>query len=182
MNYVWELAIKAKRADIEQNSITYIFDDDFSPYLELSFVDLNEKGIPSKVAINPYYRYYIVFKELLNSDISMGDMEFKEMLLNIDFLRNNLPEELFKTIFFPEVSWDEKEFRELFAMLCLNSPRVEREVILHYLRDRLGYDKLALDIPNNEVHGQLVKALELVKRDGSPRRMARSQRAKIILD
>ena len=103
MNYTWELAIKSYRKGIDPESITYLFDDDFSAYMELSFVDINETGNPPVVAINPYYRYFGVFKDLLNPDLSLNDQEFREMLLNVDFIRNNLPEEIFKSLFFPNV-------------------------------------------------------------------------------
>ena len=58
MNYAWELAIRSN------SDITYVCEDNFSPYMELS-------APPShgKAEVNPYYSYYDVFKNLLNPQI-----------------------------------------------------------------------------------------------------------------
>jgi len=115
MNYVWEAAINAHRKEIKQNSLTYCFDDDFSPYIELSFEDINEVGIPLDIFINPYYRYYEVFKTLLCPDMSLDDDEFKKMLFNVDFIRKSLADEVFKRIFFPNLTANEQEFKQLLT-------------------------------------------------------------------
>jgi len=135
MNYIWELAIQAKRIGSDPDNIVFIFDDDFSAYMELSFQDMNETGIPFTVAINPYYRYYEVFKELLNPDLSLDDNEFREMLLDLDFIRNNLPEEVFKSLFYPNVPKDEREYKELLANDEFMRSHVIEELREKYLAD-----------------------------------------------
>lgn len=69
MNYIWELAIKAKRQGIDVNEIFFRKGDCFSAYLELSFESINETSISKEVEINPYYRYYSIFKELFHPDM-----------------------------------------------------------------------------------------------------------------
>lgn len=69
MNYVWELAIKAKQHGLDQNNIFYKYGRPFSAYMELSFENLNETNILSEVEINPYYRYYKIFKELFEPNM-----------------------------------------------------------------------------------------------------------------
>jgi len=93
MNYIWELAIRAKKGDIDLDSITYRFDEDFSPYMELSFADINESGIPTIVDINPYYRYYEVFKNLLSPDLLLSDEEFNKLLDDEEFLLSHFDED-----------------------------------------------------------------------------------------
>jgi len=69
MNYIWEHAIIAFQQGIDQHSIYYKFGRPFSPYMELSFVDINETEPLQEVEINPYYRYYSIFKELLEPNL-----------------------------------------------------------------------------------------------------------------
>lgn len=80
----------------------------------------------------------------------------------------------------PQNTWDVS-----FAMLCLNSTRVERDVILNYLEQRLNSGqslKKSVDLSNQEIHAQLVKVLVLIKKEESPRKRTLSQRATITLD
>ena len=70
MNYIWELAIKAIRQGKDPNDIFYKYGRPFSPYMELSFVDMNETKVLPEVEINPYYRYYSVFKELFEPNVN----------------------------------------------------------------------------------------------------------------
>jgi len=64
MNYIWELAIRAIEREIDPDTIVYQFGRPFSGYMELSFTDINETEVLKRVEINPYYRYYKIFKEL----------------------------------------------------------------------------------------------------------------------
>jgi len=135
MTYVWELAINAPRRGIEPASIMYKFDDEFSPYIELSFTDINEPGIPQIVHINPYQRYYSVFKTLLNPNLSLNPEEFRRMLLDIGFIRRALADEVFRTLIFPNVTFDEKEYRDLLANDEFIRSHVISELRQNYLED-----------------------------------------------
>jgi len=73
MNYIWEHAIKALQQGMDQDNIFYRFGHPFSPYMELSFVDINETKPHQEVEINPYYRYYNIFKELFEPNFEEKD-------------------------------------------------------------------------------------------------------------
>ena len=70
MNYIWELAIKALEQGIEPIDIYYKFGRPFSGYMELSFNELNETNVLPVIEINPYYRYYSIFKELFEPNVT----------------------------------------------------------------------------------------------------------------
>jgi len=70
MNYIWELAIKAKEQGIDPDEIFFRYGQPFSGYMELSFTDLNETRVLKEVEINPYYRFYSIFKELFEPNVS----------------------------------------------------------------------------------------------------------------
>ena len=66
MNYIWELAVGAKNKGMSDEDIFFKIGRPFSGYMELSFTDLNEKNIYDEIEINPYYRYYEIFKNLFH--------------------------------------------------------------------------------------------------------------------
>jgi hypothetical protein len=68
MNYLWEVAIKAKQQNIDTDEIFYKYGQPFSGYMELSFEDINETKVLSEVEINPFYRFYRIFKYLFDPD------------------------------------------------------------------------------------------------------------------
>jgi hypothetical protein len=68
MNYVWDLAIMAISKGIDPDTVFYRYGRPFSGYMELNFPDMNEKNVLPEVEINPYYRYYRIFKELFAPD------------------------------------------------------------------------------------------------------------------
>lgn len=73
MNYIWELVIRAIEQDIKPGEIFYKYGMPFSPYMELSFVDINETNALKEVEINPYYRYYSIFKELFEPNLKENE-------------------------------------------------------------------------------------------------------------
>jgi len=93
MNYIWEFVIRAKRNGIDLDTITYKFDDDVSPYMELSFANINETSILSTVNVNPFYRYYEIFKNLLSSDLLLDEEEFKRLLNDEEFVRSHFDDD-----------------------------------------------------------------------------------------
>ncbi len=59
MNYIWDMAIKATRQDIEPETITFVPSKNCSPYMEMAFEDLNTVSLELEpmVEINPFYRF-----------------------------------------------------------------------------------------------------------------------------
>lgn len=82
MNYSWDLSIKAKKSGISTNDITFLPAKIFSPYMELCSENINESSIEKKVEVNPYYRFYEIFKELFNIDNNKNE-EFRNVLFDI---------------------------------------------------------------------------------------------------
>ncbi len=89
MNYIWELAIKAGEQGIDPDNIYFKYGHPFSGYMELSFVDMNETNVLFEVEINPFYRYYSIFKELFEPNVNENN-EMIEVLhdLIIHHLKN----------------------------------------------------------------------------------------------
>ena len=67
-----------------------------------------------------------------------------------------------------------------FCMMCLNSPRVERQVICQYIAYKL--EEELQDMTNEGIHGKLVKILEKIKREGTGLKRKKSLGQKIIVD
>lgn len=82
MNYIWDLVIKAKEAGIDPAHITFKPAEVYSPYMELSQQDLNGSVIPSVVEVNPYYRFYDIFRDLFDINL-VEDAQLRETLFDI---------------------------------------------------------------------------------------------------
>jgi len=82
MKYIWDLIARAKSQEMNPTDLMFVPAKDFSPYLELSFEDLNDKNIPSVVEVNPYYRFLSVFKDYFDPDYD-GDVEIRNELFNL---------------------------------------------------------------------------------------------------
>ena len=93
MNYIWELAIEAKKRGIDIDSIQFYEGKPFSGYMELSFTHMNETNIFTEIEINPYYRYHKIFKKLLDPCLEENEEMIQAIfdlcihhLLDIDLL------------------------------------------------------------------------------------------------
>lgn len=84
MSYIWKSLLKAEKSGISKNKIEFVYADVFSPYMEVSFEDLNAKSLPedNKIEVNIFYRFYEIFKELVNINYK-EDKELREVLLDI---------------------------------------------------------------------------------------------------
>lgn len=82
MKHIWELLAKAKQQELNPTDITFIPAKEFSPYLEISFENLNDNNIPSIVEVNPYYRFLTVFKDYFAPDYH-DDEKIRNELFNL---------------------------------------------------------------------------------------------------
>lgn len=65
MNYLWDFILRAEAAGYKETDLTFLPAKSYSPYMELSFEDLNTSECENPVIeLNPYYRYYRIFKDL----------------------------------------------------------------------------------------------------------------------
>jgi hypothetical protein len=82
MNYVWDLVIKAHHAGIPIEKLTFIPAKVYSPYMELSNEHLNFKAIEPEIELNPYYRFYEIFKDLFDIN-NEEDRELRNVLFDV---------------------------------------------------------------------------------------------------
>lgn len=82
MNYVWDLIIKAKQLNIPLKNIKFLAAKSYSAYMELSDKYLNFNKVENEVEVNPYYRFYEIFKDMFNIN-NNSDTEFREVLFDI---------------------------------------------------------------------------------------------------
>ncbi len=82
MNYIWEALIKAKNDGISLDKIDFEFASSYSPYMELSHSFLNNRVIEREMELNPYYRFYNIFKDLFAADYH-DDQELREVAFDL---------------------------------------------------------------------------------------------------
>ncbi len=69
MNFGWQVQIRAIEENVNPKEIFYKKGEPFSPYSEISFEDLNNKEIIQEVELNPYYRFFSIFNQLLDTNL-----------------------------------------------------------------------------------------------------------------
>lgn len=82
MNYVWEAVIKAIQEDMDLKDIRFSEAEIYSPYMELSNKCINARDVEAEVQINPYYRFYEIFKDICNINY-LEDKEIKKFVFDI---------------------------------------------------------------------------------------------------
>jgi len=82
MNYIWDIIIKARQLGIDETKIKFIAAKSYSPYMELSNENINFKDIEQEVELNPYYRFFEIFKYFFSLD-NFEDLELRETLFDI---------------------------------------------------------------------------------------------------
>ena len=84
MNYIWDLLLEADKEQIPRQKIIFELAKRYSPYMEISFENLNTAKIEDevKIEVNPYYRFYSIFKDLFHPD-NMECLEARQVLLDI---------------------------------------------------------------------------------------------------
>lgn len=137
MNYLWEVVLKAEKQKIPRNQIQFFIAKSYSAYMEVSDVFLNQKELGEKhqIEVNPYYRFYDIFKELNHPDMkefpslkkSLTNLIF-HMLAENDSLSGMTKEEYYKKLLYQDIKCnafgnDAAESASLFL-------REEQEIIL----------------------------------------------------
>lgn len=60
MQYIWEVVLAAEKNGIREADLRYEVAEVRSPYLEVSFYDLNTQTVEqTAVEVNPFYRFLI---------------------------------------------------------------------------------------------------------------------------
>ncbi|GGG82828.1 hypothetical protein GCM10010918_45430 [Paenibacillus radicis (ex Gao et al. 2016)] len=82
MNYIWDLMVKAQRSGKSKKGIYFQPAKVYSPYMELSLVDINAMHIEREVEVNPYYRFYDIFLDMFTLDNEESE-ELRNALFDI---------------------------------------------------------------------------------------------------
>ena len=90
MNCLWEVMLKAKEQGVPEKNIRFQVSRAFSPYMEVSCPCLNQdtlEDIPV-IEVNPYYRFYSIFKDLCHPEMKEFSQAYYKKLLFQDFINN----------------------------------------------------------------------------------------------
>lgn len=84
MNYLWEVMVQAKSEAISADQIRFMIPRVFSAYMEVSNVFVNQQSLGGEagIEVNPYYRFYNIFKDLCQPDYNQGE-ELRSGLFHI---------------------------------------------------------------------------------------------------
>ncbi|NEW09799.1 iron-dependent peroxidase [Paenibacillus sp. SYP-B3998] len=82
VNYIWDLVIKARNSKMAKRDLYFSPAKVYSPYMELSHETLNATTVEPSVEINPYYRFYDIFRDLFDINNTEED-ELRHTLFDI---------------------------------------------------------------------------------------------------
>lgn len=84
LNYIWDLLVRASQAGLDKRQIKFVPAKVYSPYMELSLQEMNAGAgqYELEVEVNPYYRFYEIFGEMLDINLSEA-AEFRYVLFDI---------------------------------------------------------------------------------------------------
>jgi hypothetical protein len=82
VKYIWQLAVQAKQLGVSKENINFTYPRRLSPYMEMSFENLNETDLITEVEVNPYYRFLEVFEAYYHPD-NLEDLEIRDILFDI---------------------------------------------------------------------------------------------------
>lgn len=139
MNYLWEVMVSARIQGISEGCIAFRKAKRYSPYMEVSCPCLNqayvEAGGYTVVEVNPYYRFFDIFKELYHPQMTEYG-QLRESLTNLifhqlaesDAVSGMTKEEYYKKLLYHDFS--SHLFGELMMEEMKLFDREEREIIL----------------------------------------------------
>ncbi|WP_427181565.1 iron-dependent peroxidase [Paenibacillus sp. TC-CSREp1] len=82
MNYIWDLIIRAKRNGMDMREVTFVPARVYSPYMEISHTDLNASSVEGFIEINPYYRFFDIFRDLFDIN-NEEQLELRQALFDL---------------------------------------------------------------------------------------------------
>ena len=83
MNYIWETVLQAEKDNKKRDELHFVDAVNPSPYMEVSFVDLNLKAPEEEIIeVNPLYRLQDVFGELFDKNIE-GMLRTRELFFDV---------------------------------------------------------------------------------------------------
>ncbi|MEC0226295.1 iron-dependent peroxidase [Paenibacillus alba] len=82
VNYIWDLVIKARKNNLAKSDLYFSPAQVYSPYMELSHETLNATTVEAEVEVNPYYRFYDIFRDLFDIN-NKEETELRHTLFDI---------------------------------------------------------------------------------------------------
>lgn len=82
MNYIWDYVINAEREGIPQRELRFLMAGVYSAYMELSPKMLNLQKAEPEIEINPYYRFFEIFRDYFHPD-NQEDVQLRNALFNM---------------------------------------------------------------------------------------------------
>lgn len=74
MNYLWEVALCADNCGVKREKLYYRPAPKCSPYIEVSFIDLNESAIEEQaIEANPLYRFAHIFAAVFDINLTVSE-------------------------------------------------------------------------------------------------------------
>lgn len=71
MQYIWEAVLAAEKNGIKEKDLQYREAETKSPYMEVSFTDLNTKLVEQNlIEVNPFYRFSAIFERILDINLT----------------------------------------------------------------------------------------------------------------
>ena len=137
MNYLWEAFLNADERGIKKEQMRFLIAESYSGYMEISDSFLNQKELQEelRIEVNPYYRFYDIFKDLFHPEMqefpdlrkSLANLIF-HLLAENDAMSGMTKEEYYKQYLYQNIrsgafGRDAADTIELFK-------REERELIL----------------------------------------------------
>ncbi|WP_367565194.1 hypothetical protein [Lacrimispora sp.] len=177
MNYLWETLLQAKNQGLKGSEIRYELAERYSAYIEVSGSCLNQEYLEpgAAVEINPYYRFFDIFKDLFPPD--PGEFpKLRENLTNLilhQLAENDLRSGMTKEEYYKKMLYQDIQngsfggtVKENFKLFC----REEREIILSGLLRQyetgssldIFLDMMQSLIKNNIVYQNNYNSLELL--------------------
>lgn len=137
MNYLWEVMLKAKKMGIQERDIQFQVSRTYSAYMEVSYPYMNQDtlGDNTVVEINPYFRFYSIFKNLYQPDMNEYPMSRKSLtnLIFHQLAENDVVSGMTKEAFYKKMLFQDfvDNMYGPMAMASMNLfDRNEREIIL----------------------------------------------------
>ena len=82
MNFIWDIALRAKESGIKEEELFFEQAEDYSPYYEQSFSVINQDVVRKKrIEINALYRFCDIFRDLLKEEVDDFE-EFQRYLFD----------------------------------------------------------------------------------------------------
>ncbi len=82
MNYIWDIIVNFRQNGRQEKKVKFLVAKSYSPYMELSDPSINFDKVEEELEVNPYYRFYEIFKDLFNINYE-EEMELRETFFDI---------------------------------------------------------------------------------------------------